>query len=273
MTLRNFSLVVVVSALILIAAGGLVTSHEAGLAVPDWPLSYGRFFPPMVGNIFWEHGHRMIAGTVGILTLVLTLWVQFKEKRRWVRRLAWTAFLTVCLQAILGGLTVIFLLPPAISIFHACLGQTFFCLVVGLAYFLNTRKPPPPSERVQALHPSLVFAAALIYVQLILGAVIRHTNWVAAPHIFLAFVIAFAVARIILRTEEARSRRIRTRAVTLGALVIIQILLGFGAFIFTRIVARGYEPNLSEVFFASAHQTVGALVLATAFLMSLMTSR
>ena len=78
--------------LLLILAGGLVTSHEAGLAVPDWPLSYGQMMPPMVGNIFWEHGHRMIAGTVGFLTLILAIWIQMKENRGWMKRLGrrWT---------------------------------------------------------------------------------------------------------------------------------------------------------------------------------------
>ena len=71
-----FSLFLVAWTAFLILAGGLVTSHDAGLAVLDWPLSYGQFFPPMVGNIFWEHGHRMIAGLAGIFTLVLAIWIQ-----------------------------------------------------------------------------------------------------------------------------------------------------------------------------------------------------
>ena len=122
---------------LLIFAGGLVTSHEAGLAVPDWPLSYGQLMPPMVGNVFWEHGHRMIAGTVGMLTLLLAIWTQFKEKRTWMKRLAWIAFGAVVLQALLGGLTVLLMLPPPVSIFHACLAQTFFCILISLAYFLS----------------------------------------------------------------------------------------------------------------------------------------
>ena len=132
-----FSLFLTGAVFLLILAGGLVTSHQAGLAVPDWPLSYGQAFPPMVGNVFWEHGHRMIAGTVGILTLILALWIQMSEKRSWIKKLAWTAFGAVVLQAVLGGLTVLYLLPAPISILHACLAQTFFCLVIAITFFLR----------------------------------------------------------------------------------------------------------------------------------------
>src|SRR3989338_6493866 len=106
--LYRYSIVVVMGTFLLVLAGGLVTSHDAGLAVPDWPTSYGQWFPPMVGNIFWEHGHRMIAGSVGILTLILTLWIHFKEKRKGLRILGWITLGSVVAQAVLGGLTVLF---------------------------------------------------------------------------------------------------------------------------------------------------------------------
>ena len=92
----RFSFFLLLSILVLILAGGLVTSHEAGLAVPDWPLSYGQWFPPMVGNVVWEHGHRMIAGVVGILTLILTVSIQLFESRSWLKRFAWVAFAVLC---------------------------------------------------------------------------------------------------------------------------------------------------------------------------------
>src|SRR5438093_4090965 len=117
----------------LIIAGGLVTSTGSGLAVPDWPLSFGMLFPPMVGGVFYEHGHRMVAGTVATLMLVLAVWLAMREPRPWVRALGFAALGAVILQALLGGMTVLLLLPPAISISHACLAQTFFCLVVTIA--------------------------------------------------------------------------------------------------------------------------------------------
>jgi cytochrome c oxidase assembly protein subunit 15 len=110
----------------LIFVGGLVTSTDSGLAVPDWPLSYGMLFPPMVGGIFYEHGHRMAAAFVGFLTVILAIWTCVKEDRSWVRWLSLTALAAVVLQGILGGLTVLYLLPASISMTHACLAQTSF---------------------------------------------------------------------------------------------------------------------------------------------------
>src|SRR5438132_12273459 len=118
---HRLSLLLVASTLALIFVGGLVTSTGSGLSVPDWPLSYGRVMPPMVGGVFYEHGHRMVASTVGFLTLVLALWTAQAERRATVRRLAWAALAAVIAQGLLGGLTVLFLLPKAISIAHACL--------------------------------------------------------------------------------------------------------------------------------------------------------
>src|SRR3989338_3456190 len=127
-----FSLFLSAATFLLILAGGLVTSHEAGLAVPDWPTSYGRWFPPMVGNVFWEHGHLMIAGSVGILTFAAALLIQRNVPDKAIVRLSWIAFCAVLLQALLGGLTVIFMLPPAVSIAHAALAQTFFCITIAI---------------------------------------------------------------------------------------------------------------------------------------------
>src|SRR5437762_11708156 len=116
--LRNFTKFVTAATLFLIFAGAMVTSTGSGLAVPAWPLSYGRLMPPMVGGIFYEHGHRMIATSVGILTVILAVALYRREKRAWVRRLGYGAFAAVVLQGVLGGLTVIFLLPTAVSVAH-----------------------------------------------------------------------------------------------------------------------------------------------------------
>ena len=110
-----FGIFLSAATLFLILAGGLVTSREAGLAVPDWPLSYGQLMPPMVGNIFWEHGHRMIAGIVGILTLFFSAALQIFEPRKWIQKMGWIAFAAVVVQAVLGGLTVKYLLPAPLS--------------------------------------------------------------------------------------------------------------------------------------------------------------
>src|SRR5262245_46480926 len=103
--LHRFAVLVACATFFLIIAGANVTSHDAGLAVPDWPLSFGKFFPKMVGNVFWEHGHRMIATGVGMLTVVLAFYVQKRDPRPWMKRLGWGALACVVAQGLLGGLT------------------------------------------------------------------------------------------------------------------------------------------------------------------------
>src|SRR5881392_1659185 len=134
---HRFAMLVACATFFLIIAGANVTSHDAGLATSDWPRSNGTFFPKMVGNLFWEHGHRMVATTVGLLTIVLTIYILKKEKRRWVRRLGVFALLAVIAQGLLGGLTVKLLLPLIVSASHATLAQLFFCTTVSLAVFTS----------------------------------------------------------------------------------------------------------------------------------------
>src|ERR1044071_8620698 len=131
--LNRFAIFVACATFFLIIAGALVTSHDAGLATNDWPLSNGQVFPEMVGNLFWEHGHRMVATTVGILVIILNIWLWRSEKRAWVRRLGLVALIAVIAQGLLGGLTVKMMLPLAVSSAHATLAQLFFCTMVSLS--------------------------------------------------------------------------------------------------------------------------------------------
>jgi cytochrome c oxidase assembly protein subunit 15 len=248
--LHRFAVATAAATLFLIVAGGLVTSTESGLSVPDWPLSYGRLMPPMVGGIFYEHGHRMAATTVGILTVILAVWLFRSERRAWVRRLGYGALAAVVLQGVLGGLTVIFLLPTAVSVAHACLAQTFFCLVVTLAVVTSPRwrdadrVPGEPLARIGAA------TVAVIFLQLLLGAVMRHTKaGLAIPDFPLAFgrvvpsfssfpvaihfahrvgalvVAAFVVACAVLAFQSGRPG-LRKTALLLVLLVAAQISLG-----------------------------------------------
>ncbi len=138
--LHRFATFVAACTVLLILAGSLVTSHGAGLSVPDWPTSYGWnmfTFPPSmwVANIFYEHGHRLVASGVGMLTIVLAAWLWVAEPRAWVRRLGFAALGAIIAQGLLGGLTVLFFLPAPISTAHAALAEIFFCLVVSIALF------------------------------------------------------------------------------------------------------------------------------------------
>src|SRR5215831_2335791 len=135
--LYRFSILVACATFFLIIAGALVTSHDAGLATSDWPLSNGQVFPRMVGNLFWEHGHRMVATSVGLLTIGLNIYLFKSEPRQWVRRLGLIALVLVIAQGLLGGLTVKLMLPLAVSAAHATLAQIFFCTVVSLAVFTS----------------------------------------------------------------------------------------------------------------------------------------
>src|SRR5499426_2458146 len=196
--LHRFILFTTCCTAFLIFVGGLVTSTESGLSVPDWPTTYGWnlfSFPysKWVGGIFYEHGHRLIASFVGFLTVVLTIWMWLKEKRVWVRWLSTAALSAVILQGVLGGLTVIFLLPAWISTLHACLAQTFFCTIIALAVFTSPgwkRGLPLVKSHAESvpLQTLCLATTAAVYTQLILGALMRHTNaGLAIPDFPLAF--------------------------------------------------------------------------------------
>ncbi len=140
--LRRYSKLVVLATLSLIFLGALVKSFEAGLSVPDWPTTYGYqmfAFPwsDMVGGIFYEHSHRMVATIVGALTLGLSLWLFLVEKRKNVKRLGYVALILVIFQGLLGGLTVMFFLPTFISMLHGITAQIFFLVVILIAYALS----------------------------------------------------------------------------------------------------------------------------------------
>lgn len=178
--LHRYALLVACSTFVLVIAGGLVTSTGSGLAVPDWPLSYGMYFPPMVGGILYEHGHRMVAGVVGVLTMILGLWLWRSEPRAWVRRLGAAAVLAVLAQAGLGGLTVIFLLPTAISVAHAGLAMAFFSITCAIALVTSPswheKIDPAPTDARLPLPRLAALTTLAIYTQILIGATVRHTG-------------------------------------------------------------------------------------------------
>lgn len=285
---------VAAATLSLIVAGGLVTSTGSGLAVPDWPNTYGTFmfaFPlsKMVGGIFYEHGHRLIASTVGLLTIGLAVWIARIEPRRWVRALGWTSLAAVVAQGLLGGITVLYFLPAPISIGHAGLAQIFFVLVVGLALFTSAgwrAGRPGPDDRVAVRLAQVT--PPVIYAQILLGATMRHTGaGLAIPDFPLAFgrlvppewtpaiaihfahrVGAAAVTAIVLATaghllyHHGERRDLTRPALLLAGLVAVQV--GLGAW--TVLSGRQVAVN-------TAHVAVGAAVLATSVVLALRVHR
>ncbi len=178
--LRNFSYFTSLATLFLIFVGALVNSTGSGLSVPDWPLSYGTLFPSMVGGVFYEHSHRMVAGTVGLLILVLAVWLYREEKRRWVKKLGFTALFLVILQGVLGGITVLFFLPHEISICHGILAQTFFLTTIMIAYTQSEERAQREKNNEHDLPSGIikwsVLLLMLVYLQLIIAAIMRHTK-------------------------------------------------------------------------------------------------
>ncbi|MDE2890339.1 MAG: COX15/CtaA family protein [Gemmatimonadota bacterium] len=190
--LHRFSVFTAGATLFLIFAGAMVSSTGSGLAVPDWPLSYGMLFPPMVGGIFYEHGHRMVATFVGVLTTALAIWLWRREERRWLRNLGVAALAAIVLQGLLGGLTVLYLLPTWISVSHACLAQAFFCLTVGIALFTSAgwraEAEPMPETGGTPLKWLAAAGTLVVFIQLVLGALMRHTeSGLAIPDFPLSF--------------------------------------------------------------------------------------
>ena len=183
MWLHRYAKFVSAATVLLIVAGGLVTSTGSGLAVPDWPTSYGwnMFTFPMkhmVGGIFYEHGHRLIASGVGFLTIILAFWIWKAEPRRWMRVLGFTALAAVCVQGLLGGITVLYFLPTPVSTAHAGLAQIFFCLTSRSRCSRREAGREPTTEPVDDRMLRLVATAttAFIYLQIIVGATMRHSD-------------------------------------------------------------------------------------------------
>jgi cytochrome c oxidase assembly protein subunit 15 len=285
---HRFAVLTAVCTLLLIFIGGLVTSTGSGLAVPDWPLSYGMLMPPMVGGVFFEHGHRMAATFVGMLTTVLAFWTARREPRAGVRRLAWAALAAVIAQGLLGGLTVKFLLPAPVSVAHACLAQTFFCIVIALAYATSREYlgASPSDDDHAGAGAAAAVATGVVFAQLALGAVMRHIGaGLAIPdfplaggrlvpsfgspgvaihfaHRVGALVVLGAVAHLVVRARQSRDPRLAATASAALVLVLVQIGLG-GA---TVLSGRAVVPT-------TAHVAVGAAVLGACWLTTLRSYR
>jgi cytochrome c oxidase assembly protein subunit 15 len=311
MLLPLFATLVAASTAVLIFAGGLVTSTGSGLSVPDWPNTYGWFmwtFPmsKMVGGIFYEHAHRLIASTVGFLIVVLAIWLGRAEPRRWVRRLGYIALGTVVAQGVLGGITVLWYLPDAISIAHASLAQILFCLTVTIALVespgwkraygqlptSNSQLPRSPSPNGVVDDPTLrrlaIVTTSVIYLQILVGATMRHTGaGLAIPDFPLSFghlipphwdskiaihfahrVGAATVTLLVLATaghvffHHGRRAELRRPAILLLLLLAVQVTLGA----LTVLSHKQFIIN-------SLHVVNGALVLVTSLVLTLRAHR
>ncbi len=260
-----------------------MTSNEAGLSVPDWPTSFGSLYriPPLIGGVKFEHGHRMLAEFIGLLTIGLAIWTQKVDQRRWMRILGWSALGTVIAQGMLGGLTVLFYLPPAISTAHATLGQTFFCIMVSIAFFTSRSWVEAPVAVIRPdARPHLttlsLLTVAAVWLQLILGAAFRHSGIRLLPHIIGAAVVFCMVNWLAVSTlkRHRETPQLATPAAVLLVLLTVQITLGLASYI-TRVLwsQAAAAPLASMVVATVAHVACGALVLVTTVILAIQIHR
>jgi cytochrome c oxidase assembly protein subunit 15 len=265
--------------LLLVVAGGLVTSRDAGLSVPDWPLSYGKLMPRMEGGILYEHGHRMIATMVGMFTIVSLVWIFRVDRRRWLRILAVAALLAVIVQGVLGGLTVLLLLPWYISSSHATLAQLFFSTTVAMALFTSQRWLAGPSvvpeEAANPLRGLSLAAPLCVIGQLFLGAAARHKAIGAIYHICGAPVVTGVILWLSIRIllHYARNRELRTGAVLLLSITFAQIFLGVAAYMTRIATVDAVQPMPLMVTFTVLHVATGALTLAASVILAILVRR
>jgi len=269
--LHRYASFVAVCTFVLIIAGALVTGNDAGLSVPDWPTSFGSFrMPRMVGGVKFEHGHRMIAGTVGILTILLAIWIWRQDSRRWLRWVGFAAVMAVLAQAVLGGITVLYYLPVAISTAHATLAQIFFCLAASMAFFTGSDwhwdEPKMEDTSTPSLQHLTMITTGAILVQLILGAVYRHSkDGTIALHVagacVVTLLIGWVVSTVLLRFSKQPG--LLHPALLLGGLLVAQLFLGMGSYVMKMAERGASQPLPPVVDITTTHVTVGALVLVT----------
>jgi heme a synthase len=281
--LHRFTLLLAGATFFLLLAGASVTSHDAGLATSDWPRSNGQWFPKMVGNLFWEHGHRMVATSVGLLTIGLVVYLYKSEARPWVRRLGLVALGAVIAQGLLGGLTVKLMLPLWVSSAHATLAQLFFCTVVSLAVFTSTgwnEARPTLDEKGNLPLRYLSLAAAItVFLQLILGATLRHSaTWdkylpreLIIAHVSGAIAVSIvlgAAAYTVLRRHRAETYLTGPARIAL-ALLAVQLLLGVASYLTRLASPLDPQPMAPMIWVTVAHVACGALVFATTIVLTL----
>lgn len=291
----------------LIWVGGLVTTFKAGMAFPDWPTSggYNMLAYPLDRwwhgpfDMFIEHGHRLFAILVGLVTIATTLVCQFREQRRWVRWMSWAALLAVCFQGGLGGLRVI-LDHRRMAMIHGCVGPAFFALTVALAVVTSKRwresAGVPSSLAATKIRRLAVATAVVAYIQLVLGAVVRHVPEGAAVGEFQAAVMfhligaaALVVHAVCLAYKVTRNRELtaglRLAGWGLMGVIAIQVMLGAATWVSKYGYPRGLESLAAmheqpfvaggtwQAGLATAHMACGSLILAMSVMLAVRAAR
>lgn len=274
----RFAIAVTIATLILLFLGAMVTSTGSGLAYEDWPLASGSVLPAdMFEDLakFFEHFHRLWASLVGLSVLVLVVWIQRVDRRRWLRRSAWGTFVLVVWQGLVGGIGVLKKLPYVTSITHGVLAQVIVCLLALIAFALSPAwlsRTAGPADSVARGRRLAWIGVALVLAQLLAGAILRHTNWPGLLwlHVGMALVVAFAIMIAAFycgtRFEQAPG------FARLGRYVLIVLVLQLGLGFVTLMVRRVKHPSniehLGRSALVSVHVVVGALLLLSIALLA-----
>ncbi len=280
---HRLALVTAGATLLLILAGGVVTATGAGMAVPDWPTTFGYnmfLFPwaQMTGGILYEHSHRLIGSVVGLLTAALAALLWAKEPRRWVRWLGVAAVVAVIAQGILGGLRVM-MVAGQLALLHGVLAHAFFGLTASLALFTSrawrARAAPLPVEAASGLSAWCLLVTGLTYLQIVLGAVVTHTGERLDAHIGLAVLLSVLVPILAhrVRTRLADRPEFLRPVKLLRLFWIVQLVLGLGSYLMRL---GGPQWPLSAVLvlaFPVAHRLGAALMLAAGLILTLQAFR
>ncbi len=265
----RLTLATAAATLVLIVFGGLVTNTGAGLAVPDWPTTFGynMFLYPwsrMVGGIFYEHSHRLIGSVVGLLTIAsaVALW----RRGGTLRWLGVVAVVAVCIQGLLGGLRVV-LVAETLAIIHGCLAQAFFALLAAIALLAAPAGARPLTGVPASTRVLTLAAAALVYVQIVFGALLTHEGWIAL-HLVGAFAVFVLVPMVTARLRRGGDAVAAPVALALLVLLGLQLLLGVGSFLarFSAIYIPGGQ--LTMLVLPVVHRLTAALILGAAVVLA-----
>jgi cytochrome c oxidase assembly protein subunit 15 len=249
---HRFAVFTVCWTVLLLIAGALVTSNDAALSVPDWPKSFGTWTPPMVGGVLYEHSHRVIAGVLGVWTLILAILIWIKEERRWLRWFAVIAVGGIVVQAILGGQVVIQLLHYWLPVLHACFAQIMFGAILSIAVFTSrwwvTDRPQLEDRGSPSIHALAVLNAVVIFLQVFLGAGFRHSEIPIWPHAAGSLVVLATIiwTAVVLRKRFGHSRELTKMRILLHAFFGVQFLLGIGAY-WSRIATADAPQPMSAL--------------------------
>jgi cytochrome c oxidase assembly protein subunit 15 len=233
----------------------------------------------MKGGVFYEHGHRMVASTVGLMTIVMAVWLWRADPRPWMKRLGWAALGGVVFQGLLGGLTVIYLLPKPVSIGHACLAELFFSTTCAIALFTSRewhRGPVPVASAGWPVRPgSVVLLPLAVLCQVALGAAYRHKVLDLIPHVLGALAVMALVmySAILILVNHRDHPPLRRTATALLSITFLQVFLGVAAYMSRVSTADAPQPMPVMVVLTVAHVALGALTMAASVIAAIQVHR